>query len=129
MGLYIINNTFLIEECYFDFTSIFNENSNEESKEREINGQINDCLGDLMAGEDVAADMLADLCMGIESITNPTWLERKQYQLEQKIKKYEEKLKSDKTGTFAKIWTRVKKILCKDFGIYCKSYKQSCSIC
>lgn len=125
MGLYIINNTFLIEECYFDFTSIFNENSNEESKEREINGQINDCLGDLMAGEDVAADMLADLCMGIESITNPTWLERKQYQLEQKIKKYEEKLKSDKTGTFAKIWTRVKKFFVKILASIAKAINKA----
>ena len=94
MGLYIVNNNFLIEECHIDFASIFNENSNEESTEREVSNQINDALGDLMGGEDVAADLVSDLCVNIQSITNPTWLERKQYQLEEKLRKYEEKLKN-----------------------------------
>ena len=60
MGLYIVNNNFLIEECHIDFASIFNENSNEESTEREVSNQINDALGDLMGGEDVAADLVSD---------------------------------------------------------------------
>ena len=50
MGLYIINNNFLIEECHIDFATIFNENSNEESTEQEVNNKISNALGDLMGG-------------------------------------------------------------------------------
>ena len=107
MGLYIVNNNLLIEECHIDFASIFNENSNEESTEQEVNNKINNALGDLMGGEDVAADIISDICVNIQSITGPKWLERKQYQLEEKLRKYEEKQKSDKTGNFDKIWTKV----------------------
>lgn len=125
MGLYIINNNFLIEECYIDFATIFNENSNGESTEQEVNNKINNALGDLMGGEDVAADMVSEICVNIQSITDPTWLEKKQYQLEEKLKKYEEKLKSDKTGTFAKIWTRVKQFFVKILAAITKAINKA----
>ena len=125
MGLYIVNNNLLIEECHIDFASIFNENSNEESTEQEVNNKINNALGDLMGGEDVAADMISDICVNIQSITDPTWLERKQYQLEEKLRKYEEKLKSDKTGTFAKIWTKVKQFFVKILAAIAKAINKA----
>ena len=125
MGLYIVNNNLLIEECHIDFASIFNENSNEESTEQEVSHQINDVLGDLLGGEDVATDIVSELCVNIQSITNPTWLERKQYQLEEKLRKYEEKLKSDKTGTFAKIWTKVKQFFVKILAAIAKAINKA----
>lgn len=125
MSLYIINNNFLIEECHIDFATIFNENSNGESTEQEVNNKINNALGDLMGGEDVAADMVSEICVNIQSITDPTWLEKKQYQLEEKLRKYEEKLKSDKTGTFAKIWTRVKQFFVKILAAITKAINKA----
>lgn len=71
-----------------------------------------------MGGEDVAADMVSEICVNIQSITDPTWLEKKQYQLE-------EKLKSDKTGTFAKIWTRVKQFFVKILAAITKAINKA----
>ena len=46
-------------------------------------------------------------------------------QLEEKLRKYEEKLKSDKTGTFAKIWTRVKQFFVKILAAITKAINKA----
>lgn len=45
--------------------------------------------------------------------------------IRRKTKKYEEKLKSDKTGTFAKIWTKVKQFFVKILAAIAKAINKA----
>lgn len=48
-----------------------------------------------------------------QHIDDLNWLERLQLKMENKIQEYNKKLKNDKTGTFSKVWTNIKKFLLK----------------
>ena len=48
-----------------------------------------------------------------QHIDDLNWLERLQLKMENKIHEYNKKLKNDKTGTFSKVWTNIKKFLLK----------------
>ncbi len=48
-----------------------------------------------------------------QHINDLNWLERLQLKMENKIQEYNKKLKNDKTGTFSKVWTNIKKFLLK----------------
>ena len=48
-----------------------------------------------------------------QHIDDLNWLERLQLKMENKIQEYNKKLKNNKTGTFSKVWTNIKKFLLK----------------
>lgn len=48
-----------------------------------------------------------------QHIDDLNWLEKLQLKMENKIQEYNKKLKNDKTGTFSKVWTNIKKFLLK----------------
>lgn len=48
-----------------------------------------------------------------QHIDDLNWLERLQLKMENKIQEYNKKLENDKTGTFSKVWTNIKKFLLK----------------
>lgn len=107
----------LVEQCCMDFNNILCENL-----EGPVATNINKDLSNLSKGFVNAVDNIkkggqptgeASLINSISKVKNLNWLQRKQVELEAKLEKYEQKVKSDKTGTFAKIWTRLKAFIVK----------------
>lgn len=116
MGLFIMN-TNLVEQCFMDFNNILCENV-----EGPVSGTIDEDLNNIAKGFNNAVDNIkkggqpsgeASLINSISKVKNLNWLQRKQVELEAKLEKYEQKVKSDKTGTFSKIWTRLKAFIVK----------------
>ena len=112
MGLFIMSSN-LVEQCFTDFNNILCEN---------IEGSIDEDLDGLAKGFNTAVNNIkkggqptgeASLINSISKVKNLNWLQRKQVELEAKLEKYEQKVKSDKTGTFSKIWTRLKAFIVK----------------
>ena len=116
MGLFIMSSN-LVEQCFTDFNNILCENT-----EGPVAGSIDEDLGKISKGFVNAVDNIkkggqptgeASILNDISKVKNLNWLQRKQVELEAKLEKYEQKVKSDKTGTFSKIWTRLKAFIVK----------------
>lgn len=116
MGLFIMNSN-LVEQCFMDFNNILCENV-----EGPVASSIDEDLDGLAKGFNTAVNNIkkggqptgeASLINSISKVKNLNWLQRKQVELEAKLEKYEQKVKSDKTGTFSKIWTRLKAFIVK----------------
>jgi hypothetical protein len=107
----------LVEQCFMDFSNILCENI-----EGPVATNIDKDLSNLSKGFVNAVDNIkkggqptgeAALINDISKVKNLNWLQRKQVELEAKLEKYDQKVKSDKTGTFSKIWTRLKAFIVK----------------
>lgn len=116
MGLFIMSSN-LVEQCSTDFNDILCENF-----EGPVAGGIDEDLDSIAKRFNAAKDNImkggqptgeASLINSISKVKNLNWLQRKQVELEAKLEKYEQKVKSDKTGTFSKIWTRLKAFIVK----------------
>lgn len=116
MGLFVMSSN-LVEQCFTDFNNILCENI-----EGPVAGSIDEDLNKLAKGFNASVDNImkggqptgeASLINNISKVKNLNWLQRKQVELEDKLEKYEQKVKSDKTGTFSKIWTRLKAFIVK----------------
>lgn len=116
MGLFVMTSN-LAEQCFADFNNILCENV-----EGPVAGSIDGDLNKLAKGFNASVDNImkggqptgeASLINSISNVKNLNWLQRKQVELEAKLEKYEQKVKSDKIGTFAKIWTRLKAFIVK----------------
>lgn len=116
MGLFIMSSN-LVEQCFTDFNNILCENV-----EGPVSGTIDKDMANLSKGFVAAVDNIkkggqptgeASLINSISNVKNLNWLQRKQVELKAKLEKYEQKVKSDKTGTFSKIWTRLKAFIVK----------------
>lgn len=116
MGLFIMSSN-LVEQCFMDFNNILCENV-----EGPVAGSIDEDLDSIAKRFNAAKDNImkggqpageASLINSISNVKNLNWLQRKQVDLEAKLEKYEQKVKSDKTGTFSKIWTRLKAFIVK----------------
>lgn len=116
MGLFIMSSN-LVEQCSTDFNDILCENF-----EGPVAGSIDEDLDSIAKRFNAAKDNImkggqptveASLINSISKVKNLNWLQRKQVELEAKLEKYEQKVKSDKTGTFSKIWTRLKAFIVK----------------
>lgn len=116
MGLFIMSSN-LVEQCSTDFNDILCENF-----EGPVAGSIDEDLDSIAKRFNAAKDNImkggqptgeASLINSISKVKNLNWLQRKQVELEAKLEKYDQKVKSDKTGTFSKIWTRLKAFIVK----------------
>lgn len=116
MGLFVMGSN-LAEQCFADFNDILCENF-----EGPVAGSIDEDLNKLAKGFNASVDNImkggqptgeASIINDISKVKNLNWLQRKQVELEAKLEKYEQKVKSDKTGTFSKIWTRLKAFIVK----------------
>ena len=116
MGLFIMSSN-LVEQCSTDFNDILCENF-----EGPVAGSIDEDLDSIAKRFNAAKDNImkggqptgeASLINSISKVKNLNWLQHKQVELEAKLEKYEQKVKSDKTGTFSKIWTRLKAFIVK----------------
>ena len=116
MGLFVMSSN-LAEQCSLDFNNILCENvegpvvSNIDEDLDSIAKRFNAAKDNIMKGGQPTGE--ASLINSISKVKNLNWLQRKQVDLEAKLEKYEQKVKSDKTGTFAKIWTRLKAFIVK----------------
>lgn len=116
MGLFIMSSN-LAEQCSLDFNNILCENVEGPvagSIDEDLNGlakRFNTAKNNIMKGVQPTGE--ASLINDISKVKNLNWLQRKQVELEAKLEKYEQKVKSDKTGTFGKIWTRLKAFIVK----------------
>ena len=104
MGLFIMSSN-LVEQCSTDFNDILCENF-----EGPVAGSIDEDLDSIAKRFNAAKDniMKGGQPTGEASIINDI-SKVKNLNLE----KYEQKVKSDKTGTFSKIWTRLKAFIVK----------------
>lgn len=116
MGLFIMSSN-LVEQCSTDFNDILCENF-----EGPVAGSIDEDLDSIAKRFNAAKDNImkggqptgeASIINDISKVKNLNWLQRKQVELEAKLEKYEQKVKSDKTGTFSKIWIRLKAFIVK----------------
>ena len=116
MGLFIMSSN-LVEQCSTDFNDILCENF-----EGPVAGSIDEDLDSIAKRFNAAKNNImkggqpteeASIINDISKVKNLNWLQRKQVELEAKLEKYEQKVKSDKTGTFSKIWTRLKAFIVK----------------
>lgn len=116
MGLFVMSSN-LAEQCSLDFNNILCENvegpvaSNIDEDLDSIAKRFNAAKDNIMKGGQPTGE--ASIINSISNVKNLNWLQRKQVELESKLEKYEQKVKSDKTGTFAKIWTRLKAFIVK----------------
>ena len=116
MGLFIMSSN-LVEQCSTDFNDILCENFEGPvagSIDEDLNGlakRFNAAKNNIMKGGQPTGE--ASIINDISKVKNLNWLQRKQAELEAKLEKYDQKVKSDKTGTFSKIWTRLKAFIVK----------------
>lgn len=105
MGLFIMSSN-LVEQCSTDFNDILCENF-----EGPVAGSIDEDLDSIAKRFNAAKDNImkggqptgeASIINDISKVKNLNWLQRKQVELEAKLEKYEQKVKSDKTGTLVK---------------------------
>lgn len=119
MALFAIRNT-MLEECIQDFQNIgLTENKFVEGMEN-FNEYLSDALNKIQNDENYGPEerKLGEL---ISKVIEPTWLEKKQAQLEAKLHKYELQAKSDQTGTFKKIWIKIKSFIVKIIQLITKA--------
>lgn len=128
MGLFIMSSN-LVEQCSTDFNDILCENF-----EGPVAGSIDEDLDSIAKRFNAAKDNImkggqptgeASIINDISKVKNLNWLQRKQVELEAKLEKYEQKVKSDKTGTFSKIWTRLKAFIVKVIHVIVKAINKA----
>lgn len=120
MALFAIRNT-MLEECIQDFQNIGLTENNDFVKGMEnFNQYLSDALNKIQNDENYGPEerKLGEL---ISKVIEPTWLEKKQAQLEDKLHKYELQAKSDQTGTFKKIWIKIKSFIVKIIQLITKA--------
>lgn len=128
MGLFIMSSN-LVEQCSTDFNDILCENFEGPvagSIDEDLNGlakRFNAAKNNIMKGGQPTGE--ASLINSISKVKNLNWLQRKQVELEAKLEKYEQKVKSDKTGTFSKIWTRLKAFIVKVINAIVKAINKA----
>lgn len=124
MGLFIMSSN-LVEQCFMDFDNILCENF-----EGPVAGSIDEDLDGLAKGFNTAVNNIkkggqptgeASLINSISKVKNLNWLQRKQVELEDKLHKYELQAKSDQTGTFKKIWIKIKSFIVKIIQLITKA--------
>ena len=121
MGLFILQeDQAILESISLDITnSLIESKSNlmgEEIEKQKIIQMVN-------AGIKANGDMskLTKINGAIEHIEDLSWLEKKQLQIEAKIKEYTQKLKSKESGALSRVWTKVKQFLLKIVGFIVKT--------
>lgn len=120
MALFAIRNT-MLEECIQDFQNIgLTENNDFVEGMENFNEYLSDVLNKIQNDENYGPEerKLGEL---ISKVIEPTWLEKKQAQLEDKLHKYELQAKSDQTGTFKKIWIKIKSFIVKIIQLITKA--------
>lgn len=120
MALFAIRNT-MLEECIQDFQNIgLTENNDFVEGMENFNEYLSDALNKIQNDENYGPEKrkLGEL---ISKVIEPTWLEKKQAQLEDKLHKYELQAKSDQTGTFKKIWIKIKSFIVKIIQLITKA--------
>lgn len=120
MALFAIRNT-MLEECIYDFQNIgLTENNDFVEGMENFNEYLSDALNKIQNDENYGPEekKLGEL---ISKVIEPTWLEKKQAQLESKLHKYELQAKSDQTGTFKKIWIKIKSFIVKIIQLITKA--------
>lgn len=122
MALFAIRNT-MVEECIYDFKYGLSEND-EGLGLSNINIDFNETFSDAI--EKIKNDQNAGpeekkLGILILKTMQPTWLEKKQLQLEAKLHKYELQAKSDQTGVFKKVWIKIKSFIVKIIHLITKA--------
>ena len=110
----------ILESISSDITNSLTESKSiymkEEIEKQKIIQMVN-------AGIKANGDMskLTKINGAIEHIDDLSWLEKKQLQIEAKIKEYTQKLKSKENGALVKVWTKVKRFLLKIVGFIVKT--------
>lgn len=120
MALFAIRNT-MLEECIQDFQNIgLTENNDFVEGMKNFNKYLSYALDKIKNDENYGPEerKLGEL---ISKVIEPTWLEKKQAQLEAKLHKYELQAKSDQTGTFKKIWIKIKSFIVKIIQLITKA--------
>lgn len=117
MALFAIRNT-MLEECIYDFKYNLTENSDSDSGN--FGKYLSDAIEKMKNDENVGPEYkkINEL---ISKAAEPTWLEKKQAQLEDKLTKYELQAKSDQTGIFKKVWIKIKSFIVKIIQLITKA--------
>lgn len=122
MGLFILNeDKAILDNIALDLTNSLTEESKIAFMKSEVQKQK--IIEMINAGVKANGDMskLTKINGLITHVDDLTWLEKKQLQIEDKIKEYSKKLKSKESGMFSKVWTKVKQFLLKIVGFIVKA--------
>lgn len=122
MGLFILNeDKAILDNIALDLTNSLTEESKNVYMKSQVQKQK--IIEMLNAGIKANGDMskLTKINGLIMHVDDLTWLEKKQLQIEDKIKEYSKKLKSEESGMFSKVWTKVKQFLLKIVGFIVKA--------
>ena len=122
MGLFILNeDKAILDNIALDLTNSLTEESKIAYMKSEIQKQK--IIEMINAGVKANGDMskLTKINGLIAHVDDLTWLEKKQLQIEDKIKEYSKKLKSKESGMLSKVWTKVKQFLLKIVGFIVKA--------
>lgn len=122
MGLFILNeDKAILDNIALDLTNSLTEESKNVYMKSEVQKQK--IIEMINAGVKANGDMskLTKINGLIAHVDDLTWLEKKQLQIEDKIKEYSKKLKSKESGMLSKVWTKVKQFLLKIVGFIVKA--------
>lgn len=122
MGLFILNeDKAILDNIALDLTNSLTEESKNVYMKSQVQKQK--IIEMLNAGIKANGDMskLTKINGLIMHVDDLTWLEKKQLQIEDKIKEYSKKLKSKESGMLSKVWTKVKQFLLKIVGFIVKA--------
>ena len=121
MGLFILNeDKAILDNIALDLANSLTESKIEYMKSEVQKQKIIEMIN---AGVKANGDMskLTKINGLIAHVDDLTWLEKKQLQIEDKIKEYSKKLKSKESGMLSKVWTKVKQFLLKIVGFIVKA--------
>lgn len=121
MALFILQeDKVILDNIALDLTNSLTESKIEYMKSEVQKQKIIEMID---AGVKANGDMskLTKINGLIAHVDDLTWLEKKQLQIEDKIKEYSKKLKSKESGMFSKVWTKVKQFLLKIVGFIVKA--------
>lgn len=122
MGLFILNeDKAILDNIALDLTNSLTEESKIVYMKSQVQKQK--IIEMINAGVKANGDMskLTKINGLIAHVDDLTWLEKKQLQIEDKIKEYSKKLKSKESGMLSKVWTKVKQFLLKIVGFIVKA--------
>lgn len=122
MGLFILQeDQVILDNIALDLTNSLTEESKNVYMKSQVQKQK--IIEMLNAGIKANGDMskLTKINGLIMHVDDLTWLEKKQLQIEDKIKEYSKKLKSKESGMLSKVWTKVKQFLLKIVGFIVKA--------
>lgn len=122
MALFILNeDKAILDNIALDLTNSLTEESKNVYMKSQVQKQK--IIEMLNAGIKANGDMskLTKINGLIMHVDDLTWLEKKQLQIEDKIKEYSKKLKSKESGMLSKVWTKVKQFLLKIVGFIVKA--------